>query len=94
MATFIMYGTYSEEAMEEISATRTKEAARIIEKEQGKVSAMYALLGAEDLLFIVEFPDIKRAMRASVALQRATGIAFSSTEAIPVAEFDALMSKD
>lgn len=92
MATFIMFGTYSEEAMSEISPQRTDKAVQVIEGLKGKIISLYALLGEADLVFIVDFPDIQHAMKASVALNKATGIAFTTAPAVTVNEFDKLMS--
>lgn len=40
---------------------------------------------------IVEFPGVGEAIRASVALNKALGIAFSTVPAIRVEEFDKLV---
>ena len=88
MGTFFMFGSYSPEAMKLISAARTKEAKGLIEGMGGQVKGMYALLGVHDVVLIVELPNVEEAMKASVALGKMTGIAFSTAPAIPVAEFD------
>jgi uncharacterized protein with GYD domain len=93
MATFFMFGIYSADALDEISAARTKKASEVLAKFGGKVKSMYALMGEEDLVLIVDFPGIKEAMQASVALSKLTGISFSTSEAITVEEFDQLMSR-
>ncbi len=92
MTPFFMFGKYSPEAMKKISAARTKNAQNLIKKMGGKVDAMYALLGEHDLVLIVDLPGVKEAMKASVALGKATGISFSTAPAIAVSEFDKLMS--
>jgi uncharacterized protein with GYD domain len=53
---------------------------------------MYAMLGEKDLLLVVELPGVAAAMQASVALSRMTGIAFTTSPAITVEEFDQLMA--
>lgn len=93
MATFFMFGRYSSEALKGMSAKRTKEAESLIKKLGGKVESMYALLGEKDLVFISTFPGIEQAMKASVALSKMTGISFTTLPAIPVEEFDKLITE-
>ena len=90
MATFFMFGKYSSEAIKEMSAERTKKIISHIEKCSGKVNSMNALLGEYDLVFITDFPGMEQAMKASVGLTKLTGIAFSTSPAVTVAEFDKL----
>jgi len=92
MATFIMVGKYSGEAVKKISAKRTDDTVKLVKSLKGEVKAMYALLGPHDLLFIVTFPGTEEALKASVALSKATGIAFTTSPAITVAEFDKLLA--
>jgi uncharacterized protein with GYD domain len=77
--------------MKQISDDRTKQTRQLIEDLGGRVKDMYALLGEYDLVFIVDFPNMTNAMKASVALGHLTGINFSTSAAIPVEEFDELM---
>jgi uncharacterized protein with GYD domain len=90
MATFLMFGKYSQEAVKGISAARTKKAVGVINKLGGDVKAVYALLGEYDLVFIVELPSIQDVMKASLNLSKATGISFATAPAIRVEEFDKL----
>jgi len=92
MATFFMFGKYSSEAVKKIAAKRTKDAVKLLKKFKGKVNAMYALLGENDLVFIVNLPDVKQAMKASVALNKLTGISFTTLPAVTVEEFDKMMN--
>ena len=92
MATFVMTGKYSAGAVKEISAERTRKAVEIIEKHGGKVTSAYALLGEQDVILIVELPGTVEAMKVSVALSALTGIGFTTAPAVPVEEFDKLMS--
>ena len=92
MATFFMFGKYSLEALKEISAERTEKAMEIFKKLGGEVKSMYGLLGNYDLVFIVELPGIEQAMQASVALSKMSGISFTTSPAITVAEFDKLIT--
>ncbi|MBM3131743.1 MAG: GYD domain-containing protein [Chloroflexi bacterium] len=91
MATFIMFGRYSSEALKGISAERTTKAAETLKKFGGKIESAYALLGKNDLVVIVDLPGVEQAMQASIALSKSTGIAFTTSPAIKVDEFDKLM---
>jgi len=93
MSTFFMLGKYSSEALKGISAGRTDKALKLVKKFGGEVKSMYALLGEIDLVFIVTFPDVEKAMQASVALNKLTGISFTTLPAVTVEEFDKVMSK-
>ncbi|MDD3581591.1 MAG: GYD domain-containing protein [Desulfobacca sp.] len=93
MPTFIMCGKYSGEAVKQISAARTDQAISLIKQFGGEVKAMYALLGETDLILILDLPGVEQAMKVSVALGQATGIAFTTSPAVPVAEFDKLMAE-
>ena len=88
MAKFFMYGKYSQEAIEGISADRTKKALDVITKAGGKVNSMYALLGKYDVVLITDFPAVIDAMKASIALNKLTNISFTSFPAITIEEFD------
>lgn len=90
MATYVMFGKYSAEALKGINAKRTDEAKALIKKHGGELKAGYAMLGDTDLLLIVDLPDTARAMAASAALARLTGIAFTTSPALSVEDFDKL----
>lgn len=92
MSVFFMFGKYSSEAMKEMSAERTKNIIDLVAKFGGKISSMHALLGANDLVFVTDFPGTNEAMKASVALAKMTGISFSTCPAVTVKEFDRLMA--
>ncbi len=94
MATFLMYGNYSAEAIRDISAERTGKAGEVIEKFGGGIISIYATLGDNDLLLIVDLPGVKQAMQASLALNKLTGISFSTVPAVGVEEFDELASME
>jgi uncharacterized protein with GYD domain len=90
MGTYIMFGRYSHDGMRGASAARTGEATALLEKCGGQVKAAYALLGRTDLMVIVDFPGTEEAMKASVALAKLTGVAFTTSPAVAVDEFDKL----
>ena len=92
MAKFVMLGNYTQASMGEISASRTERAEEAIRAHGGEAIGMYALLGAFDLVLIVELPDVETAMRVSLELTRLTGIGFQTSPAVDVAAFDALAS--
>jgi uncharacterized protein with GYD domain len=91
MAKYLMLGKYSVEAIKGISADRTKRVLETIERAGGKVNSMFALLGNYDLAFVVDFPGIAEAIKASVGLTKLTGIGFTTSAAISVEEFDKLV---
>lgn len=92
MATFIMRGKYSAEATKQISAKRTKKGTQIVRRNGGELVAVYATMGKTDILVIAEFPGIEEAMKASLDLNKALGISFSTVPAISIEEFDKLVS--
>ncbi len=91
MATYILFGKYSPESLDGISAARTAKATEIIKNNRGKVRSMHVLLGQYDLVMVVEFPGVQEAMKASLALTRLTGINFATSEAIAVEDFDKMV---
>ena len=93
MSTFFMFGKYSQEALKNISADRTRRAINEIQKLGGRVKSVYALLGDNDLVFIVNLPSAAQATLASIALTKMTGISFKTSTAIPIDEFDRLFAK-
>jgi uncharacterized protein with GYD domain len=92
MATFMMFGKYSAEALKGISADRTSKAADLMKGFGGDITSMYAILGGNDLVLIVDLPGVGEAMKASVALSKTTGIAFTTSPAVKVEDFDKLMA--
>ena len=92
MTTFLMFGKYSAQAIKEMSPARTQKAVALIKQLGGEVKAMYALLGETDLLLVVNLPGVESAMKASLALGKMTGIAFTTCPAVTVEEFDKLVT--
>jgi uncharacterized protein with GYD domain len=91
MATYLMFGKYSSDAVGKISAERTKKATAIVGDCGGEIKAGYVLLGETDLVLVVEFPAVKEAMKASVALSKLLGISFATSPTVSVKEFDKLI---
>ena len=92
MAQFVMMGNYTQASMEDISASRTERAQEVIRAHGGEAIGIYALLGAFDLMLVVDLPDVETAMRVSLELTRLTGVGFRTSPAVDVAAFDALAS--
>ena len=90
MSTYFFFGCYSQSALKEISAKRTDKAGETFKKFGGQVKSIYALLGEHDLVIIAEVPGTEAAMQISMALQKLTGISFSTAPALPVEQFDKL----
>ncbi len=88
MTTFLMFGKYTAEGIKGMSAARTVEANNLIKENGGEVLSQYALLGENDLLFIVNFPGVDEVIKSSVALYKLTGISFTTVPAITVEQFD------
>lgn len=93
MPIFMMFGKYSSEALKGISAERTEKAVALIKSNGGKVVSMYAVLGEHDLVFTLDFPDAESAIAASVALNKLTGISFTTSPVVEVEKFDKLMAE-
>lgn len=93
MPIFMMFGKYSSESLKGISSARTKEAVNVIQRNDGKVISMYAVLGEHDLVFTLDFPDAEKAMAASVALNALTGISFTTSPVVEVEKFDRLVAE-
>jgi len=93
MPTFMMLGKYTPEALKGISPERTGKAVELIRKNGGKVISMYSVLGEQDLVFILDLPDAEKALVTSVALNRLTGISFTTSPVVEVEKFDKLISR-
>ena len=93
MPIFMMFGKYSSDAFKGISPQRSDKAAALIKKHGGDIKSMYAVLGEHDLVFTIDFPDVDQAIAASVALQKLTGIHFTTSPVIEVEKFDKLIGE-
>ena len=92
MDTYFMFGQYSSGSFNQIGTERTDKAITLLSKYGGQVNSMYTLLGEQDIVLIVEFPDLKQVMKASIALTKMTGISFKTSPAIAVEDFDKLIT--
>ena len=93
MAIFMMFGKYSSEGLKGISSGRTEQATEIIQNYGGKIISMYAVLGEHDLVLTLNFPDTEKAFAASVALNKLTGISFTTSPVVEVEKFDRLVGE-
>lgn len=91
MATYFMFGKYTMEGAEGISAARTDKALALIKENGGEYKSGYALLGDVDLILIVDMPDTGQAMKTSAALSKLLGVAFTTQPAVSAEEFDKLL---
>jgi uncharacterized protein with GYD domain len=93
MPIFMMFGKYTPEAMRNMSPQRTDQAVQLIQDNGGKVISMYAVMGEHDLVFTLDFADAESAFATSVALNKMTGIAFTTSPVVEVEMFDRLIAK-
>lgn len=93
MGIYVMFGTYSPEAMRAISSKRTDEAEALIKQHGGELKAVYALLGDVDLVVVVDLPDTERAMQTSAGLTKLLGVSFRTAPAVSIETFDKLMAE-
>jgi uncharacterized protein with GYD domain len=91
MATYFMFGKYTLDGIKDISVKRTEKASALVKKHGGEIKSVYALLGATDLVFIVDFPGTEQAMKASVELMKLLGVSFTTAPAVTAEEFDQIM---
>jgi uncharacterized protein with GYD domain len=91
MATYFLFGTYSPESIQEISAERTDQALALIQEHGGAYKAGYALLGEYDLVVIVDLPGTEQAIQVSVGLAKLLGISFTTAPAVSMEAFDELV---
>jgi uncharacterized protein with GYD domain len=88
-----MNGWYSSEAIKQISTGRHQKVEELVKKFGGEIKGEFCMLGEKDVLFIVELPGTREAMKLSVALSQMSGIAFSTSEAVTVQEFLELVAE-
>ena len=93
MSTFFLFGRYSDKSIKGVSSKRTKRVENLIKKLGGKLISIYALFGEQDLVIIVDLPDMESAIQLSTSLFKLTGISFSTHPAFEVKTFDKLVSK-
>ena len=92
MATYIMLGKYSPDALGRISADRTWEALAQIKENGGEPKATWVTLGGTDVVAVMDLPDTEHALRTSIGLSKLLGISFTTLPAVTAEEFDKLMA--
>jgi uncharacterized protein with GYD domain len=93
MAIFMMFGKYTTKALQDISVERTEKAKELVAENGGKVISMYAVMGEHDIVLTLDFPDLDKALATSVALNRLTGISFTTSPVVEVEKFDKLITR-
>jgi len=73
MATFMIFGNYTKEALDGPGAARIREAGALVRQHGGKVKGMYALLGEHDLVLIVDLPDMANTIQVSTTFSEVAG---------------------
>jgi uncharacterized protein with GYD domain len=91
MATYLMFGKYSQDSLDHISAERSEKAIALLKDLGAETKAGYALMGEHDLVLVVDFPDNESAIKASVGLSRLLGISFKTAPAVSIEAFDRLI---
>ena len=92
MRTFMVFGKSSSEELKQISLKYRAEVVSLVKDFEGDVKSMYVMLREKYLIFVLVFPGINRAMKASVALSKLTGISFRILPVVPVDEFSEVMA--
>ncbi len=90
MASYLLFGKYSQEGMKGISPDRTVKATALVKSNGGTVKAGYVLLGEVDIVLIVDLPNTEASIKVSMGLSKLLGVAFTTAPAITVEEFDKL----
>ncbi len=88
-----MFGKYSQEALDHISAERSEKAIALLKELGAETRAGYALMGEHDLVLVVEFPDNDRAIQGSIGLSRLLGITFRTAPTVSIEAFDRLIEE-
>ena len=93
MGTYVMFGTYSQDSVQKISAERTEKMKELIKSHNGNLLSAYVLLGEKDIILLVEFGDMTQAMKCSISLTKELDIRFSTSAAVTVEAFDRIMTE-
>jgi uncharacterized protein with GYD domain len=88
---YLLFGKYSQESIQKISAARTEEVMELIKENGGEYISGYALLGEQDIVVVVDLPGIEEAIKVSVGMAKMFGIAVTTSPAVSIGEFDKLV---
>ena len=92
MNTYFLLGRYASDAVRNVSTDRTEKTVHLISQLGGEIISMHAVMGGFDVILKVKLPDNSAAMKASYALNILTGISFTTLPAVPVDDFDKIVS--
>ena len=92
MKTFLMLGKSSSKELKEIGLKYKAEVVSLVRNFGGDVKSIYVMLREKYLVLILTFPGMKKAMKASGALSKLTGISFEIRPAVPVEELNKVMT--
>jgi hypothetical protein len=67
MGTFLMFGKSSSDELREISLKYRAEVVSLVGNFEGDVKSMYIMLREKYLVLILAFPEIERAIKASIS---------------------------
>ena len=95
MRTFLLLSTLSPQGLQTLATTpeRLLEVNREVEAIGGRVVRQWFLLGAYDVLSVVEAPDERTISRLAVELASRGSATFQTLAAIPVDEFIAALAE-
>ena len=88
MKTFLILGKSSCPELREIGLKYKREVVNLVETFGGDVKSIYLMIREKYLVLILGFSEIKKAMRASIALSKLTGISFRILPVVPVDEIN------
>ncbi len=91
MKTFLMFGKASPKELKEIGLKYKAEVVNLMGNFGGDVMSIYVMLRERYLVLILAFPEMSKAIKASAALSKLTGISFRIGPAVPVEELNMVM---
>lgn len=86
MPKFLMCGSCPTEALREVGVGYKEKTLKIAKMFNGEINAMYSTAGEYDLVLLIDLPDIESAMKASIELNKLTGVRFSTSPLIALEE--------
>ena len=88
MRTFLIFAKSSPQELKEISLKYRAEVVSLVNSFGGNVRSMYVMLKERYLILTLSFPEIKTAIKASIALSKLTGISFTTSPAVFIEGFN------
>jgi uncharacterized protein with GYD domain len=97
MAKYLIQGTYTAEGlrglMKDKASGRAQAVRRLVEGVEGKLEAAYFAMGENDVVLIVDVPDLVTAAALSFTVSAAGLVRTKSTALLTVEETDRALSK-